>query len=121
MSRAEPPSRGDIVKMNFDPGIGHEQAGFRPAVVISHTIYNRNSSTIVVCPITGNVGAWPFKVELPAGLPIKGAVLVDQIKTVDWRSRRARFACTCPSDILDEIDMRLDVLFRGISPVAVIG
>ena len=119
MSRS--PRRGDVLRMNFDPQLGHEQGGFRPAVVVSQTLYNENSSTVVVCPVTSNVGVWPFKVELPQGFSIRGAVLVDQLKVVDWRARRARFAATCPSDVLEQIDGKLDILFKGFSRPAGIG
>lgn len=121
MSRAQPPRRGDILRMNFDPQLGHEQGGFRPAVVLSDTLYNQHSSTIVVCPVTSNPGAWPFKVELSADAPIKGAVLVDQLKTVDWRARHARAAGACSSETLNQIDAKLDVLFKGISRAALSG
>jgi len=101
--------------VNLDPRTGHEQSGFRPAIVLSNTIYNERSSTAVICPITSKLDDWPFKVALPDGLAVTGAVLVDQIRAVDWRTRGARFACVCPGEILDEIDATLDVLFRGVS------
>jgi mRNA interferase MazF len=119
VSRAQPPLRGDIVHLNFDPQLGHEQAGFRPAVVLSQTLYNAHSSTVVVCPITSNIEPWPFKVELPNGLPVKGAILVDQLRAVDWRARFVRYAGNCPVAVMEEIDAKMDVLFRGISRPAV--
>ena len=113
MTRLKSPRRGDVIRLNFDPKAGHEQGGFRPAVVVSHSTYNEHSSTIVVCPVTSRIRDWPFNVLLPEELPVQGAVLVDQITTVDWRARSARIACSCPDDVLDEIDAKLDVLFRG--------
>jgi mRNA interferase MazF len=118
VTRAHAPQRGDILRLNFDPQVGHEQSGFRPAVVISNTTYNEHSSTIVVCPVTSNIGDWPFKVALPPGAPVKGAVLVDQIKVVDWRARRVRTAGVCPNEVMEQIDIKLDVLFRGVSRTA---
>lgn len=109
----EAPQKGDIIRLNFDPRAGHEQKGFRPAVVVSNSTYNMHSSMIVVCPITSRLGAWPFKVSLPDELPVKGAVLVDQVTAVDWRARGARRAGTCPPDVMEHIDAKLDVLFKG--------
>jgi len=86
------PSAGDIVWVDFGPPFGHEQAGRRPAVVVSARSYNEVSSTIVLCPITRNVQDWPFKVLLPATEPIGGAVLVDQVRSVDRRVRILRRA-----------------------------
>ncbi|MCR9255601.1 MAG: type II toxin-antitoxin system PemK/MazF family toxin [Alphaproteobacteria bacterium] len=84
-----PPSldRGDLVWLNFNPQRGHEQAGRRPAVVISPSAYNEISNCVLVCPITSNLSPWPWKVMLPAGGPIVGAILVDQIKSVDRVAR----------------------------------
>lgn len=115
MSRARVPRRGDLLRLNFDPQSGHEQAGFRPAVVVSNSVYNENSSTIVVCPVTSRARGWPFEVSLPPSAKMEGVVLVDQVKVVDWRARKARVLCSCPEAVLDEIDARLDVLFRGAS------
>ena len=115
MSRARVPRRGDIVRLDFDPPAGHEQAGFRPAVVISNSLYNENASTIVVCPVTSRARGWPFEVALPVASRVQGFVLVDQIRVVDWRARKARVLGACSADIMDEIDARLDVLFRGAS------
>lgn len=113
MSRARVPQRGDIFRLNFDSQSGHEQAGFRPAVIVSDSMYNENSSTMVVCPITRRIRDWAFEVALPQGLPVAGVILVDQIGVVDWRARGGRFVCTCSDDVLEEIDAKLDVLFRG--------
>ena len=115
MSRPQAPRRGDILRVSFDPQAGHEQAGFRPALVISNSLYNEHSSTIVVCPVTHRVRDWPFEVILPEGLPIAGAILVDQIKVIDWRARGGRHVCVCPQGILDEVQAKLDVLFTGVS------
>ncbi len=115
MSKPAALQRGDIIRVNFDPTSGHEQGGFRPALIVSHSLYNANSSTVVVCPITSRERGWPFEVALPAGLPVGGFVLVDQVKVLDWRARGGRLVCPCPEDFLYEIDARLDVLFKGAS------
>ncbi len=84
--------RGAIVWVNFNPQRGHEQAGRRPALVISPAAYNALSNCILVCPITSNVAPWPWKVLLPQGGPVSGAVLVDQIKSIDVAARQVAAA-----------------------------
>jgi mRNA interferase MazF len=74
---------GDVVWVDFDPAVGHEQAGRRPALVISDETYNQESSFVLVCPITRNSKPWPFKVALSDGSSISGQILVDQIKSID--------------------------------------
>lgn len=79
--------RGQIVWVNFTPQKGHEQAGRRPALVISPRTYNAVSSCVMLCPITSNVAPWPWKVFLPEQDTITGAVLVDQMKSIDAKAR----------------------------------
>ena len=81
------PDAGDVVWMQFDPQAGHEQAGYRPAVVLSPANYNARSSMIVCCPTTTRVKRYPFEVAL-AGTP-QSVVLADQVKSQDWRARKA--------------------------------
>lgn len=76
---------GDLVWVDFDPAFGHEQGGRRPALVMSVASYNESSSFVPVCPITRSERFWPFEVGLPSGGAIAGAVLVDQIKSIDKR------------------------------------
>ena len=86
MPRTSCPSRGDIVWMDFDPQVGHEQAGRRPGVVLSHREYNLKSGLAIVCPMTSKTDKpWPFLIEIDA----KSAVIADQVKCLDWRGRRA--------------------------------
>lgn len=108
------PRRGDAVWLIFDPTAGHEQAGRRPAVVISPVEYNQKVGLALFCPITSRVKGYPFEVVLPDGLPISGAVLTDQIKSLDWKARRARRICALPDDTMLAITRRLAAL---ISPV----
>jgi mRNA interferase MazF len=107
------PERGDVVWLAFDPQAGHEQAGVRPAVVLSPKAYNQRSSLIVVVPVTRQIKGYPFEVLLPADLPIGGAVLSDQIKSVDWRARDARFICSLPQAIVHSLLQRAAVLVTG--------
>jgi len=104
------PDRGDIVWLHFDPRVGHEQAGRRPALVISPKAYNRKVGLALVCPITSNVKGYPFEVELPKGSKAKGAVLCDQIKTLDWRVRRAKRLCPAPAKVMEEAMGKILVL-----------
>lgn len=96
------PARGDLVWLQFTPQAGHEQAGHRPALVISPTSYNRRVGLAICCPVTSQVKGYPFEVLLPSGLDVEGAILSDQIKSLDWRARRARRIGRVPGDVLEE-------------------
>ena len=104
------PDAGDVVWLTFSPTAGHEQAGRRPALVVSPFAYNSRVGLALCCPITSHVKGYPFEVELPAGLPVGGAILADQIRSFDWRSRHAELACRAPTDVLPEVMSRLAVL-----------
>ena len=82
------PERGDIVWLNFDPQAVHEQAGHRPALVLSPKAYNGKTSLMLCCPMTTKIKGYPFEV-LVAGSPASAA-LADQVKSLDWRARRAK-------------------------------
>ncbi len=84
------PDRGDVVWLNFDPQSGREQAGHRPALVLSPASYNGRIGLMVVCPITSRVKGYPFEVPVLGDPGIAGAVLADHVKSVDWKSRRAK-------------------------------
>jgi mRNA interferase MazF len=101
------PDRGDLVWLEFSPQAGSEQAGLRPAVVLSFAAYHRKSKLGIVCPITSREKGWPLEVRLPSGLPIQGVVLVDQIKSIDRAARKLRIVGQVPQATLDEIDARL--------------
>lgn len=107
------PKRGDVIWLTFDPQAGHEQAGVRPAVVLSPQNYNERSSLILVVPVTRQIKGYPFEVVLPADLPVSGAVLSDQIKSVDWRARQARLICSLPDPIMNGILQRASVLLAS--------
>lgn len=97
------PGRGDVVWLMFDPQAGHEQAGQRPALVISPKAYNAKIGLSLVCPITSQVRQYAFEVAIPSGLPVAGVVLADQVKTLDWRARSADFICTLPAEITEDV------------------
>lgn len=96
------PARGDLVWLQFNPQAGHEQAGHRPGVVISPSSYNRRVGLALCCPVTSQVKGYPFEVLLPKGLAVEGAILADQIKSLDWRVRKARRLGRLPADVLNE-------------------
>lgn len=103
--------RGDLIWLDFNPQKGHEQRGRRPALVISPGAYNALSNCVLVCPITSNTAPWPWKVLLPDGLPVSGAVLVDQLKSLDAEARRFEaMGRAAPPDTVREILARLRTL-----------
>jgi mRNA interferase MazF len=103
------PERGDVVWLFFNPQSGHEQAGRRPALVLSPAEYNGRVGLALLAPITNQSKGYPFEVELPAGGSITGVVLSDQTKSLDWRARKAEFA-----DRVDE-EVVLEVVGRVLS------
>ena len=96
------PARGDLIWLQFTPQAGHEQAGHRPAVVISPSSYNRRVGLALCCAVTCQVKGYPFEVLLPEGLGVEGAILSDRIKSLDWRVRKARRIGSLPADVLQE-------------------
>ena len=104
------PDRGDAVWITLQPDAGHEQTGRRPALVLSPATYNGKVGLAVLCPITGRIKGYPFEVLLPEGLKISGAVLADQVKSLDWRARNAEFICTLPADTVSDVLAKLGVL-----------
>ena len=97
------PERGDLIWLHFDPQAGHEQAGRRPAVVLSPAQYNKKVGLAVVCPVTSKSKQYPFEVLLPEGLKVSGAVLADQLKSLDWKARKAARISQLPVEVAEEI------------------
>jgi len=95
--------QGDIVKLNFNPQSGHEQAGYRPAVVISNDFFNTKTNLTIVCPITNTNKPFPLHVVLDSRTKTTGVVLCEQLKTVDLESRQYIFVEKMPNDLLNEI------------------
>jgi len=104
------PQCGDVVRISLNPQAGHEQAGRRPAVVLSPRSYNGKTGLAILCPITSHIKGYPFEVILPAGLPVTGAILSDQVKNLDWRARNAELVCTLPDDTISEVLQKLGTL-----------
>jgi len=107
VKRAWVPDAGDLVWLSFHPQAGREQAGRRPALILSPATYNRKSGLAVVCPITSQVKGYPFEVQLAPGSPVNGVVLADHLKSVDWQARRAEPAGRLHRQVLQEVLDRL--------------
>jgi mRNA interferase MazF len=104
------PDRGDLVWLIFDPQAGHEQSGRRPALVLSPRGYHQKTPYAVVCPITSRMKGYPFEVLLPEGLPIGGAVLADQVKSIDRHARKIEVAGRATEDVVGLVIARLRAL-----------
>lgn len=104
------PQRGDVVWITLNPQSGHEQAGRRPAVVLSPAIYNEKVELVILCPVTNQIKGYPFEVIIPDGLPLSGVILADQIKSLDWRVRDAEWICTLPPRVVVEVLQKLGTL-----------
>ena len=115
MARRYVPTRGDAIWITLDPQAGHEQTGRRPALVISPASYNGKVGLAVLCPITNQLKGYPFEVMIPAGLKVSGVVLSDQVKSLDWRIRRAEFICKLPQETLTEVNDKLGALILADS------
>ena len=100
MKKAYVPDLGDFVWLTFDPQVGREQSGRRPALVVSPRDYNHTVGLALVCPVTSQVKGYPFEISAPEGLPVKGVILADHIKSVDWKARNAVYICDSPTAII---------------------
>jgi mRNA interferase MazF len=106
------PDRGDVVWITFNPQAGHEQAGRRPAVVLSPKAYNGKVGLALLCPITSQVKGYPFEVLIPDGLPVNGVILSDQVKSLDWKARNAEKACSLPAESIKKVLQRVKALIE---------
>jgi mRNA interferase MazF len=109
------PERGDAVWITLDPQAGHEQAGRRPALVLSPAAYNGRVGLAVFCPITSQVKGYPFEVAIPAGLPVSGVVGADQVKSLDWRARKAARIGRLSKEVVAQVLQRLRTLLADDS------
>jgi len=106
------PERGDAVWLEFNPQTGHEQAARRPALVLSPLAYNSKVGLLVCCPITTKIKGYPFEVVLPVGLVVTGAILSDQVKSLDWKARQVGFIVKVPDSVVKEVLAKLNTLLR---------
>lgn len=107
------PDRGDAVWITLDPQAGHEQGGRRLALVLSPAAYNGRVGLALLCPITGQAKGYPFEVEIPTGLTVKGVALADHVKSLDWRARKATRICLVPQEVVAAVISRLNALLAG--------
>jgi mRNA interferase MazF len=110
--RATTPEAGDLVWLSFSPQAGHEQAGRRPALVLTPGVFNDRVGLAFVCPITSRIKGYPFEVALRAGR-ISGVVLIDQLRSLDWRARQAVPAGKAPAAVMSEVWAKLRPLLGG--------
>ena len=106
------PARGDVVWITLHPQAGHEQAGRRLAVVLSPRSYNGKVGLAILCPITNQAKGYPFEVPIPPGLGVKGVILADQVKSLDWRVREAELMSELPSETIGKVLRKIGVLLR---------
>ena len=104
------PKRGDAVWIDLNPQAGSEQAGRRPALVVSPSAYNGKVGLALLCPITSRMKGYPFEVVIPNGLGVTGVVLADQIKSLDWRTRKAAFIARLPADTVEQVTEKVLLL-----------
>lgn len=104
------PNRGEVVWLSFDPQAGHEQSGRRPAFVVSPRQYNGRVGLGIFCPITSQVKGYPFEVLLPEGCSVRGAILADQVKSLDWQARQAAYLCRLPDNTVSDVIAKLRTL-----------
>jgi mRNA interferase MazF len=107
------PARGDAVWLSFQPQAGHEQAGRRPALVLSPRPYNARVGLALFCPITRQAKGYPFEVIIPTELNVAGVVLADQVKSLDWRAREAEFIARLPTEVVGEALAKLRPLLES--------
>lgn len=102
------PRKGELIALTFDPQSGHEQRGRRPALVVSNDLFNQHTGLCIACPITNTRRDYPFHVAVPAGAGVTGYVMVEQVKSIDFRSRKAKRLGVAPAATLEEVLSLLD-------------
>jgi len=106
------PERGDVIWISFTPQFGHEQSGRRSALILSPGAYNELAGLALMSPITSQIKGYPFEVEIPTHLKVTGVILSDQVKSLDWRARKAEFICRLPSSTIIEVLKKFNTLVR---------
>ena len=102
------PRKGDFVALTFDPQTGHEQRGRRPALVVSNDAFNKHTGLCIACPITSARRGYPFHVSVPEGQKLEGVVMVEQVKSIDFRAREVKRIGSAPQAVLEEVLAILD-------------
>ena len=109
---AQAPEQGQILKLDLDPTLGHEQKGYRPALVVSAAAFNRHTGFCWVVPVTTPQKGLPNEIRLPEGLPAYGTLLLSQLRSIDWRARPFAVACSAPPAFLEDICARLSAVIE---------
>ena len=104
------PDAGDLVWLSFSPQAGREQAGRRPALVLSPRSYNSRADLCLVSPITNQAKGYPFEVSLPDSLPVSGVVLSDHVRSSNWKVRQVKFIAKAPEGVLEDVRAKLQAL-----------
>jgi mRNA interferase MazF len=102
------PRKGDFVTLTFDPQSGHEQRGRRPALVVSNDLFNKHTGLCIACPVTNTRRDYPFHVAIPDGCGVSGVVMVEQVKSIDFRARHVKRIGPAPEAVLQEALSLLD-------------
>lgn len=110
VTKAYAPASGDIVWLDMNPQAGSEQAGRRPAIVLSPKAYNEKTGLALFCPVTNQKKGFPFEVDIPPGLRVTGVILSDHIKSLDWRSRNAAFLCKAGDFVKEDVLAKISAL-----------
>ena len=105
------PAPGDVVWLEFTPQAGHEQAGRRPAMVLSQKTYNEKTGLGIFCPITSKIKGYPFEVII-TGKKISGVILSDQVKSLDWKARQVKFIEKAATSVLKEVISKISVIIE---------
>jgi mRNA interferase MazF len=106
-SLPQPPQQGQVLKIDLDPTLGHEQKGYRPVLAVSASLFNGHTGFCWIVPITTQLKGLPNEIRLPDGLPIHGTLLLSQLRSIDWRARPFSVACSVPPAFLEDILARL--------------
>lgn len=106
------PARGDVIWLSFSPQSGHEQSGHRPAIVVSPKEYNAKAGLALCCPITSKIKGYPFEVKITVKNKIDGVILSDQIKSMDWEERQAKYISAAPKEILEDVIKKMNLLIN---------
>ena len=106
------PEKGDFITLSFDPQSGHEQKGRRPALVVSNFLFNRTTGLAIVCPITNTDRKIPFHLAVPASSLLTGFIMVEQVKSIDFDTRKAKFVGKAPPELIDDVLAVIDVCLK---------
>ena len=106
------PEKGDFITLSFDPQSGHEQKGRRPALVISNLLFNRATGLAIVCPITNTNRNIPFHLPVPSSSSLTGFIMIEQVKSVDHNSRKAKFVEKAPLQLVEDVIALVDVCIK---------